>query len=512
MITDPDAIVIGSGPNGLAAAVTLARAGLSVHVYERNATAGGGMRTEPITLPGFVHDMCSAVHPLAFASGFFRRFGIEKRTPFIVPTASYGHPLDGGRAALAYRDLERTVDDLGEDGPAYRRLLGPLVEHADEVAEFTGSQVLQVPRHPVTAARFALTMLRQGGPWWNVPFRGEEAGALLTGVFAHSTLPLPSLAGAAAGLTLATYAHARGWPIPVGGSQSIADAMLDDLVAHGGELITGVDVASLAELPSTRAILFDTSAEAAVRLGEDRLSANYLRKISRFRTGNGVAKVDFALSGPVPWENRELAGTATVHVGGTREAIARHEREVAAGRHGTDPYVLVSQPSLFDSTRAPAGKHVLWAYTHVPRGSAIDQQEAIIRQIERFAPGFRDLILATSSRTAVDMQHYNPNYIGGDISAGAPTFRQLIARPVLSTEPWRMPGRGLYLASAAAAPGPGVHGLPGYYAARSALRHEFGIDRMPSLAPDGPSPADVAAPPPVFPDEFSLRPDGLPEQ
>ncbi|WP_431280519.1 phytoene desaturase family protein [Leifsonia poae] len=442
------------------------------------------MRTEPITLPGYVHDICSAVHPLAFASGFFRRFQIEKRIPFILPTASYGHPLDGGRAALAYHDLDRTVEGLGEDGAAYRRLLGPLVDRADRVAEFTGSQVLQVPRHPFTAARFALAMLNQGGPWWNLPFSGDQAGALLTGVFAHSTLPLPSLAGAAAGVTLATYAHARGWPIPVGGSQAIADALVADLVAHGGEVVIGTEVTSLAELPSARVILFDTGAEAAARLGEDRLSPNYLRKISRFRIGNGVAKVDFALSGPVPWENPELTETATVHVGGSREAIARQEREVAAGRHSIDPYVLVSQPSLFDSTRAPAGKHVLWAYTHVPRGSVIDQQEAIIRQIERFAPGFRDLILATSSRTAEDMQRYNPNYVGGDISAGAPSFRQLIARPVLATDPWRMPGRGLYLASAAAAPGPGVHGLPGYYAARSALHHEFGVTRMPSLAPD----------------------------
>ncbi|MEO7015291.1 MAG: NAD(P)/FAD-dependent oxidoreductase [Leifsonia sp.] len=495
MSSDPDAIVIGSGPNGLAAAVTLARAGLAVRVYERNSTAGGGMRTEPITLPGFRHDICSAVHPLAFASGFFRRFGIEKRIPFVVPTASYGHPLDGGRAALAYHDFDRTVDALGRDGAAWRALLAPLVAHSDEVAEFTGSQVLQVPRHPVTAARFALRMVAQGGPWWNLPFRGDEAPALLTGVFAHSTLALPSLAGAAAGLALATYAHARGWPIPVGGSQAIADALVADFVAHGGELVTGTEVTSLAELPDARAILFDTGAEAAARLGEDRLAASYLRRIAGFRTGNGVAKVDFALSGPVPWSNPELTETSTVHVGGSRKAIARQERAVASGRYGEDPYVLVSQPSLFDQSRAPAGRHVLWAYTHVPRGSTVDQEEAIIRQIERFAPGFRDLILASSSRTAMDLQHYNPNYIGGDISAGAPTLGQLIARPVLSTEPWRMPGRGLYLASASASPGPGVHGLAGYYAARSALQHEFGMRTMPSLAPDTPAgaPASTSA-------------------
>ncbi|UAJ79058.1 NAD(P)/FAD-dependent oxidoreductase [Leifsonia sp. ZF2019] len=480
-----DAVVIGSGPNGLAAAVTLARAGLAVRVYERNATAGGGMRTEEVTLPGFRHDLCSAVHPLAFASGFFRRFGLADRVRFITPTASYGHPLDGGRAALAYRDLERTADALGPDGAAWRALIGPLARHADEVAQFTGSAVIQLPRHPLVAARLGATALLQGGPWWNLPFRTEEPGALLAGAFAHTTVALPSVAGAAAGLTLVSYAHARGWPVPIGGSQSIANALVADLEAHGGEVVTGAEITSLGDLPDARAIVFDTHVRAAARLGEDRLAAGYLRRVSRFRDGNGVCKVDFALSGPVPWTNPELNETATVHLGGSRPAVARSERAVAAGRLGDDPYVLVSQPSLFDGSRAPLGKHVLWAYTHVPRGSSADRTEAVIRQIERFAPGFRDLVLASTSRTAVQMEQYNPNYVGGDISTGMPDFRQLIARPVLSPDPWRMPGRGLYLASASAAPGPGVHGLGGYYAARSALRHEFGVTRMPSLAPEG---------------------------
>lgn len=479
-----DAVVIGSGPNGLSAAVTLARAGLAVRVYERNATVGGGMRTEEITLPGFRHDLCSAVHPLAFASGFFRRFGLAERVRFVTPTASYAQPLDGGRAAVAYRDIERTADALGTDGRAWRALIGPLARHADEVAQFTGSNVVGLPRHPLVAARLGATALLQGGPWWDLPFRTEEPGALLTGAFAHTTLSLPSVAGAAAGLTLAAYGHARGWPVPLGGSQSIADALVADLEAHGGEVVTGTEVTSLGDLPASRIVVFDTHVRAAARLGEDRLAAGYLRRISRFRDGNGVCKVDFALSGPVPWANPELNETATVHLGGTRSAVARSEREVADGRVGDDPYVLVSQPSLFDSSRAPAGRHVLWAYTHVPRGSEADRTEAVIRQIERFAPGFRDLILASTSRTAVQMGQYNPNYRGGDISTGMPDFRQLIARPVLAVDPWRMPGRGLYLASASAAPGPGVHGLGGYYAARSALRHEFGVTRMPSLAPE----------------------------
>ncbi|WP_431245768.1 phytoene desaturase family protein [Leifsonia xyli] len=489
-----DAIVIGSGPNGLSAAVTLARAGLSVRVYERNATIGGGIRTEELTLPGFRHDICSAVHPLGFASGFFRKFGLAKRIPFVVPTASYGNPLDGGRVAMAYLDLERTVDELGVDGPAWRALLGPLVRDADAVAQFTGSALLQVPRHPLVAARFGLTALAQGGPWWNIPFRTEAPRALLAGVFAHTTLPLPSVAGAAAGLTLAVYAHARGWPLPVGGSQAIADAMAADLLAHGGEIVTDTPVESLAELPDARVILFDTHVADAARLGEDRLSAGYLRKIARFRDGNGVFKADFALSGPVPWTNPELNETATVHLGGSRSEVARAENAVAHGRHSEPPYVLLSQPSLFDPTRAPAGKHVLWTYTHVPRGSTEDRTEAIIRRIEQFAPGFRDLIIGTSTMNAVQVEQHNPNYIGGDISAGAPDFGQLVARPVLSSDPWRMPGRGLYLASASVAPGPGVHGLGGYYAARSALRHEFGFTRMPDLSP---GPDQLSSPPPT---------------
>jgi phytoene dehydrogenase-like protein len=484
MSSSVDAVVIGSGPNGLAAAVTLARAGLAVRVYERNAAPGGGMRTAEVTLPGFRHDICSAVHPLALASGFFRRFGLEQRIAFVTPPASYGHPLDGGRAAIAYRDLDRTAEALGADGVAWRALLGPLARDADAVAQFTGSALMQFPRHPLVAARLGATALLQGGPWWDLPFRTEAPGALLTGAFAHATVSLPSVAGAAAGMTLATHAHARGWPVPVGGSQSIVSALVADLEAHGGELVTGAEITSLGDLPDSRVIVFDTHARAAARLGEDRLAPGYLRRIARFRGGNGVCKVDFALSGPVPWSDPGLSETATVHLGGPRAAIARAERDVARGRMPDDPYVLVSQPSLFDSSRAPAGKHVLWAYTHVPRGSADDRTEAVTRQIERFAPGFRDLVLASASRTAAEMERYNPNYLDGDIATGMPSFRQLVARPVLAADPWRMPGRGLYLASASAAPGPGVHGLGGYYAARSALRHEFGATRMPSLAPD----------------------------
>jgi phytoene dehydrogenase-like protein len=479
-MTDYDAIIVGSGPNGLSAAVTLARAGLKVIVFERNATIGGGSRTSELTLPGFLHDVCSAVHPMALASGFFRRFKLDERIDLRVPEVSYGHPLDGGRAGIAWRDLDRTAEGLGVDGPAFKSLMGPLVANADRVAQFTGSQLLQLPRHPVTAALFGLRALEQGSPAWNLRFREDVAPAMLSGVGAHSIRPMPSLSTAGAALSLGTYAHAHGWPIPIGGSQSIVNALADDLRAHGGEIVTDT------ELPSSKAVLLDVSARAMLKLAT--LPPEYARRVERFRFGNAVAKVDFALSGPVPWTNAELHRAGTLHVGGSRSEIAAAEADVAAGRHSASPYVLVAQPSIADPTRAPAGNHVLWAYTHVPRNSTVDQTEAITAQIERFAPGFRDLILARSSMTARDLENYNPNYVGGDIAAGGASFAQLVKRPVLSPEPWRTPAPGVYLCSSSTPPGPGVHGLPGYYAARSALRHEFGITAAPSLAPSTPLP------------------------
>ncbi|MBC7591560.1 MAG: NAD(P)/FAD-dependent oxidoreductase [Salinibacterium sp.] len=482
-MTEWDAIVVGSGPNGLAAAVTLARAGLSVRVYERDATIGGGARTAELTLPGFHHDIGSAVHPLALASGFFRKFGLEKRIELVVPELSYGHPLDGGRAGLAWLDLERTVKDLGIDGAAWARLMGPLAAEADRVAEIAGSALLRIPRHPLSLVRFGLRVLEQGSPAWNSRFRGDVAPAMLSGVAAHAIRPMPSLSTAAAGLTLATYAHGRGWPVPLGGSQSIITAMADDIRAHGGEIVTNAEIRSINELPRSRVVVFDTTPRALVNIAGSRLPENYQRRLARFGYGDGVSKVDFALSGPVPWSNEALRAAGTIHVGGTRAEIAAAERDIARGRHSTNPYVLVAQPSVVDPGRAPSGCHVLWAYTHVPRNSSVDQTEAIITQIERFAPGFRDVILASASMSAVDMQVHNPNYIGGDIAAGSVSLAQLIARPTLSVDPWRTPGRGIYLGSSSTPPGPGVHGLAGYYAARSALRHDFGITTPPSLAP-----------------------------
>lgn len=481
--SDLDAIVVGAGPNGLAAAVTLARAGLKVRVYERADQAGGGAATRELTLPGFRHDVCSAVHPLAFESRFFREFGLRDRVRFVTPELSFAHPLDGGQAALAYRDLGRTAEDLGRDGRAYERLMRPLVRKATQVADFTGSSLLRVPRHPATAFAFGRRALEQGSRAWNARFHEDAAPALLTGVAAHTILPQPSIAAAGAGLALGAYAHAQGWPIPVGGSQAIVDALVADLREHGGQLELEHPILTLRQLPRARVTLLDVTPRALLGIADGALPSRYAHALGSFRYGGAVAKVDFVLSDPVPWTNPAVRQAGTIHVGGTRAEIAAAENAVNRGRLPDRPYALVSQPSTFDDTRAPAGGHTLWTYTHVPAGSTADRREAVTAQIERFAPGFRDTILAVSSRTAVDVEHHNPNYPGGDIAAGAPTLWQMIRRPVLSTDPWRTPVPGVYLASASAPPGPGVHGLAGWFAARSALRHEFGRRALPDLSP-----------------------------
>lgn len=478
-----DVVVVGAGPNGLAAAVVLARAGLGVRVYERSGWPGGGAATRQLTLPGFAHDVGSAVHPLAFASRFFRDFGLRDRIRFVVPEVSFAQPLTAGRSALAYRDLARTAEHLGVDGPAYARLLRPLVERSEAIAALTGGSLLRVPPGLGAAVAFAARALEQGGPGWSLRFRQEAAPALLTGAAAHTSLHQPGLAAAAAGLVLTTYAHAEGWPLPVGGSGAIVDALVFDLVAHGGHVVTDHEVVSLADLPRARAVILDVTPRAFVRMAGPLLNATHRRSMERFRYGGGVAKVDFALSAPVPWADPELRRAGTLHLGGTRREMVAAENDVSRGAHPGRPYVLAAQPSLFDTTRAPAGSHTLWTYTHVPAGSTLDRAEAIIAQVERFAPGFRDTILATSSLSAADMERLNPNHIGGDISAGAPTFGQLVRRPVLRSDPWRTPIPGVYLASASTVPGPGVHGLAGWHAARSALRREFGIRSAPDLAP-----------------------------
>lgn len=475
-----DVVVVGAGVNGLAAAVVLARAGLAVLVVETAGEVGGAARTAEATLPGFLHDLGAAVHPMAAASPFFRRFRIGERVRLLTPELSYAHALGGGATAHAWRDVRRTAGGLGVDGPAWARLIGPLVARSREVARFTTGPVLRVPAHPVVAARFGLAAIEEGGPAWNRRWRGQEAPALLAGVMAHAIHPLPAFAPAAAGLALAVTAHDAGWPIAEGGTGAIPAALAADLLAHGGRIETGRTVASLGDLPDTRAVVFDTAVPALLRIAGGRLPAPVRAWLRTVRFGDGVGKVDFALDGPVPWLDTASRTTATVHLGGTRQQVAAAEAAVAAGRVPERPFVLVAQPSVLDPTRAPAGKHVLWAYTHVPNGSRLDPTEMITRAVEREAPGFRELVLAANAHSAEDVGDANPNLVGGDIAAGAVGLRQLVARPLPSPDPWHV-GRGVFLCSAAAAPGPGVHGMGGYLAARSVLRGVFAIRTPPPL-------------------------------
>jgi phytoene dehydrogenase-like protein len=476
------ATIIGSGPNGLASAVALARAGYAVRVLEAADTIGGGVRTTEATLPGFHHDVCSAVHPAALASPFFRAFGLADRVEWIRPEISYAHPLDDGRAAIAWRDIDRTAAALGVDGDAWLARIRPLSRHIDGVVDFTGHQIPRIPRDPLTSLRYALRMLDQGTPLAARAFRTEEAAALLTGVLAHANAALPSLSGAAAGLLLAALGHSEGWMYPRGGAQRIADAMVADLEAHGGTVDTGARVTDLGALdwgdPAAGDLLvLNTTPRLA--LTHPDIPPRYARAIRSYRYGPAAAKVDFALDGPVPWTNAEVAQSPTVHVGGTREEVWASENAVARGRVSERPYVLTVQPSIFDSTRAPEGKSVLWTYIHVPLDSDLDATELITRQIERFAPGFRDRILAHDSVPASAREAINPAEIRGDVLGGAFTMLQALKRPALSATPWRTPMRGVYLASAATPPGPGVNGMAGWLAARTALRdarlpHELG--------------------------------------
>jgi phytoene dehydrogenase-like protein len=470
----PDVAVVGAGPNGLAAAAVMARAGLSVEVFEAAGTIGGGTRTTELMQPGHLHDICSAVHPMALASPFFQAFELARRIELAVPGLAFGTPLDGGRAALGYHSLERTVDGLGRDGAAYRRLLGPLVSRIDGVMDLTQHQLLRLPRNPVAAALFGMRTLEQGSPLWNARFREPLAPALLSGVAAHAVSQLPSLAAAGAGLMLTALAHAQGWPIPLGGSAAIAAALGDDIRAHGGVIHTGEPIDSLEQLRGARATLLDVAPQGLLGMAGDRLPGKYRRSLESFRYGNGSCKVDYILSGPVPWAAQELADAGTVHVGGTRAEVAQAENEVSAGKHPDRPYVLVAQPSRFDGGRAPAGRHILWAYCHVPAGSTRDMSEAVTAQLERFAPGFREVVVQTHVTTAAGLASYNRNYVGGDFSAGIMDVRGLLQRPVVSRVPWRTPLPGVYLCSSSTPPGPGVTGMPGFFAAKYALKDIFG--------------------------------------
>jgi phytoene dehydrogenase-like protein len=464
-----DAVVVGAGPNGLAAAVTLAHAGLSVRVIEGADTPGGGCRTQELTLPGFRHDVCSAVHPLAAASPFFQRLdlaalGVTLRTPKVA----FAHPLDGGRAAWLVNSVEETAGVLGADGGSYQRLLGPLVREAPQILPSVLAPLRSVPGHPLAVARFGLDGI-QSASMVAHRFRTEEARAMLAGVAAHTMLPLTAPGTGAFGLALIMIAHLVGWPVVEGGSAGLIDALISDLTAHGGQVETGHWVRSLAELPPARAVLLDVTPRQLAALAGGSIPGRGGRALRRFRYGPGVCKVDWALSGPVPWQAAACREAGTVHLGGTLAEIARSEAQAVAGEHAERPYCLVAQPGVVDASRAPAGQHTLWGYCHVPSGSTVDMSGRIEAQIERFAPGFSGLILARSVRTAADMERYNPNYIGGDINSGAATLRQTLFRPTAQWNPYRTPLPGVYLCSASTPPGGGVHGMCGDLAARTVL-------------------------------------------
>jgi phytoene dehydrogenase-like protein len=480
---DYDAVVVGSGPNGLAAAVTLTAAGLRVLVVEGATSIGGGCRTAELTLPGFWHDVCSTAHPLAAASPFFRRFGLEARGVRLVRAeVEFAHPLDGGRAAVVTRSVTATADRLGPDARDYRRLIGPLAAADSGFTNLLLSPIRLPPtRYPRGLAPFAMHGLRSAAGLAR-RFRTPEARALLAGAAAHGMLPLTAPPSGAVGLMLTALAHQPGWPFAQGGSARITDAMRDAVVAAGGHVETGHWVRSLAELPPARVVLLDVAPRALASIAGERLPAGYLRALGRFRYGAGVCKVDFALSGPVPWTNEACRRAALVHLGGTFEEIAATEADISAGRHPASPYVLVGQPCTVDPARAPAGQHVLWSYCHVPPCSDVDMTAAVEAQVERFAPGFRDLVLARAVRTAAEQEQYNPNYVGGDIAAGAQTLRQTVARPVARWNPYRTPARGVYLCSSSTPPLPGVHGRCGELAALTALRDVFGIRHAPDLS------------------------------
>lgn len=467
--------VVGAGPNGLAAAVVLARAGLDVEVFERNPWIGGGAATRALTLPGFRHDVASAVHPMALASPFFRMFELQRRVDFAIPAVSFAHPLPGGRSGIGYRDLERAAEAIGRDGTAYRAFLGPVVEHLDGVTDLTMNTLLRVPRDPVAAALFGTRVAEGGLPGvWSRRFHEEIAPAMLTGCAAHTIGCHPSLAMAGGGLMLSATAHARGWPVPLGGSQAVVDAMAADVEAHGGRIRVGQPVNDLGDLDDFDASVLDVSAPAFASMAGDRLPSAYRRALSRFRAGRGVSKVDFALSGPVPWADARIGEAPTVHLGGTREQIAAAERAVARGRVPERPYVLAVQPGVVDPTRAPAGKATLWAYIHVPYGSDVDATELITRAVEEHAPGFRDTVLAVAATRADEFEAVSANFAGGDFASGAVTVAQMLKRPVVSPTPWRTPVPGVYLGSGATTPGPSVHGMSGFHAARTLLADHHG--------------------------------------
>lgn len=466
-----DAVVIGSGPNGLAAAITMARAGKSVAVFEANDQVGGGVRSAELTLPGFVHDVCSAVYPLAIGSPLFRELPLaEYGVEWIQPPAALAHPFDDGTAVIVERSVEATASRLGDDAANYQRLFQPLVARWNGMdADILGP--VRPPRHPLNLLRFGLSGIQPATRLAKGFFQGDSGQALFLGLAAHSMLPLEYWGSAAFGLVLGITAHALGWPIVRGGAQQLSSALTAYLRSLGGEVFLNLRISALQELPPARVVFCDVTPRQLLKIARAVLSSRYRDRLKKFRYGMGAFKMDWALSAGVPWKNQECKHAATVHLGARAHEIASSERAAWRGYLAKKPFVLVVQPSLFDHTRAPQGKHTLWAYCHVPNGSDADMSEKIEAQIERFAPGFRDTILARCVSPPAELERRNANLVGGDINGGAPNLSQFFFRPTQRL--YSTSKRGLYLCSSSTPPGGGVHGMCGYFAAQRALADMF---------------------------------------
>jgi phytoene dehydrogenase-like protein len=465
-----DAVVVGSGPNGLAVAITLARRGRSVLLLEASETIGGGTRTKELTLKGFRHDVCSAIHPLAIASPFFRSLDLAPHgLEWIHPPVALAHPLDNEKAVLLHRSLHATAEGLGQDGEAYRRLVAPFVSRGERLVRDT-LKPPGIPRYPLTLLRFGLLAMRSAEGLARGRFKGEKARALFGGNGCHSILPLERSSTAAFGLMLSVFGHAVGWPVARRGSQAIADALASYLTSLGGEIKVGAPVASLDNLPKAQAVFLDVTPRQLDAIAGPSLPATYRTQLQSFQYGSGVFKIDWALDGPIPWNDPACLQAGTLHLGGTLEEVATAEAAVGRGVVPEKPFVLLSQPSLFDPGRAPAGKHTAWAYCHVPNGSTADMTLPIEAQVERFAAGFRDRVLARHVMSPADLEAYNPNYVGGDILGGVQDFLKLFIRPLGRWRPYATPVKGVYICSSTMPPGGGVHGMCGYLAAKSALK------------------------------------------
>jgi len=471
---DFDAVVVGSGPNGLAAAIALQQQGLSVLIIEGKDEIGGGLRSAELTLPGFVHDVCSAVHPLAIGSPFFNTLPLQEHgLSYIFPDLAAAHPFDDGTAAVLGSSIEETARLLGSDEEPYLKLLKPLVKDWPNIApDVLGP--LHFPRHPIAMAKFGLNALTSA-TFLAKRFKTKEARGLWAGMAAHSIQPLSNLTTSAIGLVLMAAAHLKGWPIPAGGSKEIANALASYFISLGGKIETGRFITSLDELPSSKAVFFDITPKQLLKIAGHKFSSLYKWQMERYRYGMGVFKVDWALDEAIPFTAHQARRAGTVHVGNTLEEITLSEKLSWEGKHADKPFVLLAQQSLFDKSRAPEGKHTAWAYCHVPNGSITDMTETIEKQIERFAPGFRERILAKHTMNTAQVEAYNPNYIGGDINGGVIDLGQIFTRPALRSSPYRTSAKGLYLCSSSTPPGGGVHGMCGYHAAKRALKDVFSI-------------------------------------